>query len=141
MFGRTSSSRFLVSGSLCGVYSRVSSFLIFLKNSSQGGNVVLAQMFASVSPKVRGWMKGFLVDVLMICTGLVENSNFLAIVGEEPSPASSSCGFGALGDFLVEGFFRGIVPAIKIAFKHVYRAELGREHKRRRKTPRVDTYL
>jgi hypothetical protein len=74
-------------------------------------------------------MKAFLVAVLMTGTGLGVNSNCLATAGEEPSPASGSCGFGALGDFLVEGFFGGIVPAIKTTFKHVYRAVLGCEHK------------
>ena len=49
----------------------------------------------------------------MIDAGLEVNSNFLAMVGEEPSPASDSCCFGALGDFLVIDFFRGIVPAAK----------------------------
>ena len=39
-----------------------------------------------------------------------ENSNCLATIGEEPSPTSGSCIFGALGYFLVVGFFRGIIP-------------------------------
>jgi hypothetical protein len=82
-------------------------------------------MFSSVSLKAGGWMKAFLVVVLMTDTGLGANSNCLATVGEDPSPGSGSCRFGTLGDFLVEGFFGGIVPAIKIAFKHVYKAELG----------------
>jgi hypothetical protein len=86
-------------------------------------------MFASVSLKYGGWMKAFLVAVLMTSTSFGENSNCLAIVGEEPSLAYGSCGFGALGDFLVEGFFRGIIPTIKTTFKHVYRAALGCEHK------------
>jgi hypothetical protein len=58
-----------------------------------------------------GWTKAFLVVVLMTGTGFGENSNCLATAGEEPSPTSGSCSFGALGDFLVVGFFGGIVPA------------------------------
>jgi hypothetical protein len=65
---------FLVSGSLCGVYSRGSSFLIFLNNYSQRGNVVLDPMFASVSPKAGGWTKAFLVVVLM--TGISFGDEF-----------------------------------------------------------------
>jgi hypothetical protein len=48
----------------------------------------------------------------MTGTVLGENSNCLATIGEDPSLASGSCSFGTLGDFLVEGFFGGIVPAI-----------------------------
>jgi hypothetical protein len=48
----------------------------------------------------------------MTDTVLGENSNFLATDGEESSPTSNSYILGALGDFLVEGFFGGIVPAI-----------------------------
>ena len=82
-------------------------------------------MFSSMSPMAEDWMKAFLEVVLMACTCFGVNSNCFATVGEDPSPASSSCGFGTLGDFLVEGFFRGIVPTIKATFKHVYRVELG----------------
>jgi hypothetical protein len=63
----------------------------------------------------------------MMGTSLEENSNCLATAGEELSPASACCSFGALGDFLVECFFEGIVPAIKMDFKNVYRAVLGCE--------------
>jgi hypothetical protein len=112
MLGRTSSSSFLVSVSLCGVYSRGSYFLIFLKTSSQQGNAILAPILAFVSPKAGGWTKGSLVIVLMTDTVLGVNSNCLATAGEDPSPTSDSCSLGALSDFLVEGFFRGIVPAI-----------------------------
>jgi hypothetical protein len=55
------------------------------------------------------------VIVLMMGAGLEVNSNFLATAGEEPSPASDSCSFGTLGDFLVVGFFGGIVPATEDA--------------------------
>ena len=48
---------------------------------------------------------------LMISAGLEVNSNFLAISREEPSASSDSCSFGTLGDFLVVGFFGGIIPA------------------------------
>jgi hypothetical protein len=85
----------------------------------------LAPIFASVSLKAEGWTKVFLVIVLMTGTGLEANSNCLATVGEEPSPASDSCILGALGDFLVEGFFGGISLQLKLPFKHVYRAALG----------------
>jgi hypothetical protein len=70
-------------------------------------------------------MKAFLVTILMIGIGLGVNSNCLATTGEEPSPTYGSCSFGTLGDFLVEGFFGGIVLAIKITLKHVYKVELG----------------
>lgn len=56
-------------------------------------------------------MKAFFVVVLMTRTVFGVISNCLATAGEEPSPASGSCIFGALGDFLVVGFFGGIVPA------------------------------
>jgi hypothetical protein len=127
MFGRTSSSSFLVSGSLCGVYSRGYYFLIFLNNSSHQGNVVLAPMFGSVSPKAEGLMKASLEVVLMTGTGFGENSNCLATFVEDHSPAFDSCRFGSLGDFLVEGFFGGIIPVIKTTFKHVYREVSGCE--------------
>jgi hypothetical protein len=48
----------------------------------------------------------------MMGTGFGVNSNCLTTSREEPSPASGSCSFGALGDFLVVDFFRGIVPII-----------------------------
>ena len=53
--------------------------------------------------------------VLMMGVILEVNSNFLATAGEEPSPASDSYSFGAVGDFLVIGFFKGIIPAIEDA--------------------------
>ena len=56
-------------------------------------------------------MKASLVIVLMMSTILEVNSNFLATDGEDPSPTSDSSSFGTLGDFLVVGFFRGIIPA------------------------------
>jgi hypothetical protein len=82
-------------------------------------------MFSSVSLKVEGWTNAFLEAILMIGTGFGVNYNCLRTAGEEPSPASGSCGFGTLGDFLVEGFFRGIFPAIKTTLKHVYKEDLG----------------
>ena len=51
--------------------------------------------------------------VLMMVTGLEVNYNFLATAGEEPSSAYDSYCFGILGDFLVVGFFGGIVPTTK----------------------------
>jgi hypothetical protein len=52
----------------------------------------------------------------MMGTGFGANYNCLATAGEEPSPTSGFCNFGTLGDFLVVGFFGGIVPAIKMVF-------------------------
>jgi hypothetical protein len=66
-------------------------------------------MFPFVSPKVGGSAKASLVIVLMMGASLEVNSNFLATVGEEPSPASDSCSFGNIGYFLVIGFFGVIV--------------------------------
>jgi hypothetical protein len=59
-------------------------------------------------------MKAFFVDVLIIGSGLGENSNCFSAPGEEPSPTSGSFSLGALDDRLVVGFLGGIVPAIKI---------------------------
>jgi hypothetical protein len=87
--------------------------LIFLKKNSQRGNAILAPILASVSPKAGGWTKGSLVILLMTNTSLGTKSNFLATDGEEPSPTSDSYSLGALGDFLVDGFFGGIIPVIK----------------------------
>jgi hypothetical protein len=39
---------------------------------------------------------------------LGENSNYLAMLGEYPSPISASFNFGALGERLVIGFLGGI---------------------------------
>jgi hypothetical protein len=69
-------------------------------------------MFASMSPKARGWMKSFLVAVLMMGTGFGENSNCLATHwGRNLLPLLVLVALAALGDFLVVGFFGGIVPA------------------------------
>jgi hypothetical protein len=89
--------------------------------------LVLAPMFGFVSLKAGGWTKASLEAVFMIGTSFGVNYNSLATVGEDPSLASGSCIFGSLGDFLVEGFFGGIVPTIKTTFIHVYRAVLGHE--------------
>jgi len=70
----------------------------------------LDPILASVSPKAGGWKKGSLVILLMMDTSLETNSNCLATDGEESSPTSDSYSLGDLGDFLVDGFFRGIVP-------------------------------
>jgi hypothetical protein len=61
-------------------------------------------------------MKTSLVDVLMTGTGFGVNSNCLATIGEEPSPASGSFSFGTLGDFLVVGFLGGIFLPSKLTF-------------------------
>jgi hypothetical protein len=96
------------------MYSGNSSRLIFLKSSPQCGIVVLVPVLAYVSPKARGWVKTFFVDVLMTGFGLELNSNCFAAPGEDPSPTSGSFSFGALSDRLVVGYLGGIVPAIKI---------------------------
>jgi hypothetical protein len=49
----------------------------------------------------------------MTYTSLGGNSNCLATIEEDPSPTYDFCSFGALGYFLVEVFFGGIIPAIK----------------------------
>jgi hypothetical protein len=116
MFGNTSSSSALTSGSLCGIYSGYSSRLILLKSSPQCGSAILDPVLASVSPKARGWIKTFFVVVLMTGSGLGVYSNCFATPGEEPSPTSGSFSFGALDDHLVVGFLGGIVPATKIKF-------------------------
>jgi hypothetical protein len=72
MFGNTSSSSALTSGSLCGIYSGYSSRLILLKSSPQCGSAILDPVLASVSPKAGGWMKTFFVVVLMTGSGLRE---------------------------------------------------------------------
>jgi len=71
----------------------------------------LDPILAYVSPKAGGWKKGSLVILLMMDAGLGMNYNCLATDGEEPSSTSDSCSLGALGDFLVDEFFRGIVLA------------------------------
>jgi hypothetical protein len=78
-------------------------------------------MLAYVSPKAGGWTKGSLLITLMMDTSLGVNSNCHATAREELSPISDSCSFGARGDFLVDGFFGGIIPIIKTPFKHIYR--------------------
>jgi hypothetical protein len=54
IFGKTLSSSFLISGSLCGVYLGNSFCLIFLKSYPQCGSTTLVPMFASLSPKAGG---------------------------------------------------------------------------------------
>jgi hypothetical protein len=104
---------------------RGSSFLIFLKTYSQRGKFVFAPILTSVSLKDGGRTKGSLVIALMMDTGLGENSNFLATAGEEPSPISDSCTFGTRGDFLVDGFFGGIVPVIKATLRTCIQNNIG----------------
>jgi hypothetical protein len=79
----------------------------------------LDPVIASVSPKVRRWMKTFFVDVFMTGYGLEVYSNCLAAPGEEPSPTSGSFSFGALDDRLVVGFLGGIVPTIEITLQRL----------------------
>ena len=68
-------------------------------------------VLASVSPKVRGWMKTFFVVVLTTGSGLGTYSIFLAVPEEETSLVYGSFIFGALDEHLVVGFIGGIVPA------------------------------
>jgi hypothetical protein len=69
-----------------------------------------------VSPKARGWMKSFFIDVLMTGSSLNVYSNYLMTLGEEPSPTSGSFNFGALDDHLVVGFLGNIVPTTQNKF-------------------------
>jgi hypothetical protein len=82
MLGNTSSSSALTSGSLCGIYSGYSSWLILLKLSPQCGSAILDHVLASVSPKYGGWMKTFFVVVLMTGFGLGVYSNCFVAPGE-----------------------------------------------------------
>ena len=88
------------------------SFLDFLENFFQARKCHLGSNTCLVSLKDGGWKKVSLVILLITDIGLGMNSNCLATDGEEPSPTSDCCSLGALGDFLVEGFFGGIFPAI-----------------------------
>ena len=76
----------------------------------------MAPVLTFVSLNVGGYSKGSLVIILITDIALATNSNCLAIVGDEPSPTFGSCIFDALGNFLVEEFFRGIAPVVKTAF-------------------------
>jgi hypothetical protein len=87
-------------------------FLDFLENFFPARKCHLGPMLASISLKTGGWTKGSLVILLMMDSGLGADSNCLATDGEEPSPTSDSFILGDLGDFLVEGFFGGIIPTI-----------------------------
>jgi hypothetical protein len=114
IFGNTSSSSALTSGSLCGTYSRYSSWMILLKSYPHCGCAILDPVVSSVSPKAGGWVKTFFVAVLMIGSNLGVYSNCFAAPGEEPSPTFGSFSFSSLDDCLVVGFLGGIVPATKI---------------------------
>jgi hypothetical protein len=54
MFGNTWSSSVLTPGSLCGIYSGYSSWLILLKRSPHYGSIILDPMLSLVSPKHGG---------------------------------------------------------------------------------------
>jgi hypothetical protein len=49
---------------------------------------------------------------------LGENSNCLAVSGEDPSPISASFNFGALGERLVVGFLGGIFSCRENNVRH-----------------------
>jgi len=109
MLENTWSSSTLISRSLCGIYSRYSSWIILLKISRHCGNITLDPMLAFVSPKARGWKKSFFVDVLMTGFSLGAYSNSLVVPREEPSPVSTYFSLGALDEHLVVGFLGDIL--------------------------------
>ena len=88
-------------------------------------------------------MKASLVISLMMGIGLEVNSNFLAMAGEEPSPAFDSCSFGTLGDFLVVGFFGGIIPTTEdVQLGLAYRVILDPNlHVRWKQQNQTSTYM
>jgi len=49
----------------------------------------------------------------------------LATVREELSPASGSCSFGSLRDFLVVGFFGGIIPVTENTLQVGVQGDIG----------------
>jgi hypothetical protein len=73
----------------------------------------LDPVLAFVSPKIEGWTKVFLVEVLMTGSTLGVYSNYLTVPGEEPSPIFSSFILGALGERLVVVFLDEILPAAR----------------------------
>jgi len=78
----------------------------------------------------------------MIGSGLGENFNCFATVGEEPSPTSDSFSFVTLKDHLVVGFLEGIVPAIETnCFKTMYRETLDKTHILSLRTKNLDWYI
>jgi hypothetical protein len=97
-------------GSLCGIYSGYSSWLIILKRSPHYGSITLDSVLDSVSPKVGGWEKSFFVDVLMTGFALGVFFNCLVVPREEPWLVSSSFILGNLDEHLVIGFIGGIFP-------------------------------
>jgi hypothetical protein len=54
----------------------------------------------------------------MTGSSLGENSNYLAVPGEDPSPNSSSFNFGFLVEHLVVGFFGGIFSCRENNVRH-----------------------
>jgi hypothetical protein len=70
-------------------------------------------VLSSISPKVKGWIRAFFVEVFMTDSSLGVYSNYLVVPGEEPSPVSSSFSLGALVKRLVVGFLEGILPAAR----------------------------
>jgi hypothetical protein len=121
MFGNTWSSSILTPGSLCGIYSGYSSWLILLNISPHYGSIILDLMLYLVSPKHGGSENSFFVKVLMTGSALGANSNYLAVLGEEPSHISDSFCFGALGARLVVGFLNDILPENRAEFRYCVR--------------------
>jgi hypothetical protein len=85
--------------------------MILLKRYSHWGSTILDLVIASISPKAGGWMKTFFVAVLTIGSGIRTQSNYLVVLGEEPSPVSGSFSFGALNEHLMVGFLGDIILA------------------------------
>jgi hypothetical protein len=110
MFRNTCSSSALTFGSMCGIHSGYYSQLILLKISPHCGSIILDLVLCSVSPKIRGWTKAFLVDVLVTGSTLGAYSNYLMVRKEEPSPVLASFSLSSLGKHLVVGFLSSILP-------------------------------
>jgi hypothetical protein len=72
------------------------------------GSTTFYPVLASVSSNVGSWANAFLVVVRMTGSTLVEKSNCLAALGEDPSLTSAYFIFGALRERLVVGFLGGI---------------------------------
>jgi hypothetical protein len=110
MFEKTWSSIALMYESLCGTYSMYSSQLILLNRFPHCGRITLDLVLSLVSSKAEGWTRSFFVVVLMTCSTLGAYSNYLMVLGEEPSPISIYFIFGALDKCLVVGFLDDILP-------------------------------
>jgi hypothetical protein len=93
--------------------------MILLKRSPHYGRITLDLMLTSISPKIEGWTKDFLVDVLMKGSALGAYSNYLEVPREEPSLVSASYSLGALDESLLVRFLGGILPTSRTQFETV----------------------